>query len=187
MKLTKAFMILQTIGMYLSQIPLIAIFIIAIIDKENNLSSLSDLCGKTYRISLIVVTIIAIINIIISFLSIRKDYKDLSKFTMVLKLIQIPWYILNFFFSILVLIGLSNIFLFILTPIVFVIAVFSTYTYMISISSYEIIYLIKSLIKRKIEFNWIYILSLIFMFIFILDIPGSIIIYSKQKDIDANN
>jgi len=85
MKLTKAFMILQTIGMYLSQIPLIAIFIIAIIDKENNLSYLSDLCGKTYQISLIVVVIIAIINIIISFLSIRKDYKDLSKFTMILK------------------------------------------------------------------------------------------------------
>lgn len=186
MKLTKSFMILQTIGMYLSQIPLITIFIIAIVNKENNLSSLSDLCGKTYRISLIVVVIIAIRNIIISFLSIRKDYKDLSIFTMVLKLIQ-PWYFLNFFFSILVLIGLSNIFFLMLTPMVFVIAVFSTYTYMISISSYEIIYLIKSLIKRKIEFNWVYILSLIFMFIFVLDIPGSIIIYSKQKDIDVNN
>lgn len=181
MKLTKSFMIIQTILMYLSQIPLICMYIIALIDKDNNLTYLLDVFGLAFRISLVIVVLIAITNIIISFLSIRKEGEDLSKFTMILKLIQIPWYILNFFFSVLVILGLMNIFFFMLPPLVTVIAMLSTYTIMISISSYEIIYLIKGLIKKNIKFSWIYLLSIIFMLIFVLDIPGSIIIYSKQK------
>lgn len=99
MKLTKSFMIIQTILMYLSQIPLICMYIIALIDKDNNLTYLLDVFGLAFRISLVIVVLIAITNIIISFLSIRKEGEDLSKFTMILKLIQIPWYILNFFFQ----------------------------------------------------------------------------------------
>lgn len=87
----------------------------------------------------------------------------------------------KFLLSVLVILGLMNIFFFMLPPLVTVIAMLSTYTIMISISSYEIIYLIKGLIKKNIKFSWIYLLSIIFMLIFVLDIPGSIIIYSKQK------
>lgn len=46
MKINKVLMIIQTIGMYLSQIPIIAIFVIAAIDKNNELDNLFDIFGN---------------------------------------------------------------------------------------------------------------------------------------------
>lgn len=90
MKINKVLMIIQTIGMYLSQIPIIAIFVIAAIDKNNELDNLFDIFGNILWISMVVVTLLCAINIVCGFLSILKPPQDLSKITFILKIVHVP-------------------------------------------------------------------------------------------------
>ena len=188
MKLNKVFLIIQSVCMYLSQLPLWGILYLAIFDRNSELgNNLGDIFGLIFRIGNIITFAISFIHIPITL--IRRKNQDFSKTTMILKLIQIPWYVINYFFCILVFLGLCNPFLFMAIPLFLLISVLFTYTYMLSTSLPEFIsYLKMTSIKKELK-SAIGIISCVALLFFVIDVPGAILIYciTKSKDNEINN
>ncbi len=191
MKANKILMIIQTIGMYISQISILAIFIV--IDTHINtekVNAIADYLGDTYFICLVIILLISMINIVVALFSLKRPATDISSFVLSIKLIQIPWYITNFILTVLVLVGMMNPFLIFASPIFLILSVFITYLFMLSTSLPLVISTAKSM-KMKPSISTVpYILALISLFFFVLDVVGSICIYvskienEKQKKRD---
>ena len=174
--------------MYLSQLPLWGILYLAIFDRNSELgNNLGDIFGLIFRIGNVIVFAISFIHTPITLIR-RKD-QDFSKTTMILKLIQIPWYVINYFFCILAFLGLCNPFLFVAIPLFLLISILFTYTYMLSTSLLEFIsYLKMTSIKKELK-SVIGIIFCVALLFFVIDVPGAILIYclTKSKNDEINN
>lgn len=178
MKANKILLIIQTICMYLLHLPLWSILLIALLDRQNKLgNTISDTLGLFYRIGTLAVFIICILNILLAIISIAKPVKDMSNITMICKIIQVPWYVVNTIFCTIVFIGLCNPMLFMIAPIYFVISLLVTYCYMLSTSLPLFISYTRIAQKNMIPYSLLGKVSSIALFFFILDIMGSISIY----------
>ncbi len=181
MKANKILMIIQTIGMYISQISILAIFIV--IDTHINtekVNAIADYLGDTYFICLVIILLISMINIVVALFSLKRPATDISSFVLSIKLIQIPWYITNFILTVLVLVGMMNPFLIFASPIFLILSVFITYLFMLSTSLPLVISTAKSMKMKSSISTVLYILALISLFFFVLDVVGSICIYVSK-------
>ena len=175
MKANKITLIAQTIGMYVMHLPL---YIFLILFNIPSAAEFFDKVSGPLLISFFVLTAlvfpICIINAVFSVITVFKGEESPSKVSMVVKLALIPWYIMNFIICICLLSGMLNPFLFLAVPIVAAILICSTYIYMFSTSLPDIVYFINRLIKKKLKINALIIVSLVFLFIFCLDIAGGV-------------
>lgn len=177
----KTALILQTIGMYVMHLPLYAILILNKISMDVELQeAITRGLFVAFLVLLILMIPICLTNVIVSLKSALKDKVNPSKPTMAIKLCLIPWYALNFFIGYVFVSILFNPFLMIAIPFVIAILVTSTYTLMLSTSLGNIAYFIRNGIKRH-SVRPSTIVAVVFLFIFCLDVIGSIILYHKSK------
>ena len=175
-------LIILTVLMYLIQ--LVLIIGLACVPEENE-----DLGSLIVYISMIiggVALFVGIVNIILAVINFTRDTASPTKITMIIKLVLIPYYIVNFiFWGILILITI-NPFLLWLFPFFVVISVFFTYAYMISTSIHNLSYIFRLLKDKKIEATGIIVFVIISQFIFVLDIIGSIILFMLLEKNKSN-
>ncbi len=179
MKANKVLIIIQTILMYLSILSLLSTAFVNKSGLEKEIiSQINNILCISYLISLAILLLLCLVNIILGALSTLHEVKDSTKAVMICKIIQIPWFILNFVFCLIMIILMINPFLLIAAPIFLLLSVSSTYLFMFSTSSLDIFFLVKS---RKFFSSTTNLLSFIFLFIFVLDVLGSIFAYSSLK------
>lgn len=182
MKINKILVIIQTSLMYLS-LSLLYLPIILLFNK--NYDTVSDGKKIVFIIGFVIgiITALLAVSILIpSIISIfKKNNEDMTKLTMIIKLISIPWYIANYVFWVLIITGSLNPFLFIAIPFIIAISVINTYIYMLSISMNNICVLISELKNKNIKVKPLLIVGMVFQFIFCLDVLGAIFTYVEYK------
>lgn len=186
MKANKILLILLASSMYLSHIPLYiaatAIFFQDLFQFEGDLATPLFFTS----LGLMAVTLaIALLILVFSIISVFKGKETPSKVTMIVKLALIPWYVLNFVICACIIGGMMNPFLLWGIPLMMVIMVCTTYINMLASSLPDIAWFIRLLIKRKIKINGLVITSMVFMFIFCLDIAGGIMFYIGTKEVET--
>ena len=183
MKRNNIMLIIQTILMYLAHLPLYIGLILVRMPSNENLDKAIAILFLIGFILTIVILPIALVNLIMALAGAFNKKDNPCKTTMIVKLVLIPWYIMNFLFCVLIFAGFLNPFLFLFAPIVAVILIFNTYILMLSTSIFDIVYSIRNTIKNHLEINASLVFTNIFLFCFCLDIVGSIILYKKSKNI----
>ena len=183
MKINKTLVISQLVAMYIS---IILIYIPAIILLNNNNYTISNnpfnvmfIIGFAFTIIALLLSLAIIISSLI--ITIKGKSEDVSKFTLIIKLIAIPWYIANYVMWVLAVLGMLNPILFLAIPIVIALSMTGTYLFMISVSIHNLLPTFYLLIKKKIKLNPLLVIGIIFHFIFCLDILGAIFILINNK------
>jgi hypothetical protein len=167
--------------MYLSQIPLVIGFIL--------LRTVSNFSTNTYIITVMIYVVlmaitqlICLANLIIAAVNIANNkIASPYKFTMLAKIILIPYYVLNVFTMIYLLLPVANIFLFITIPAIIGINCTLTFLLMVGNGLHNISYLIKKYAKTK---DGRYIIYAVLHFMFIIDVATAIVLFVKEKDDD---
>ena len=127
MKRNKVMLIIQMMLMYLAHLPL---YIGLILIRVPNSEAYDDLIIKLFLIGFILTIVIlpfCLANLIMALAGALNKLDNPCKTTMIVKLLLIPWYIMNFLFCDLVLIGFLNPWLMIFTPVVICVLIFNTY------------------------------------------------------------
>lgn len=122
-----------------------------------------------------------IANGLFELLNIFNSKKNSIKKTFVIKIVLIPWYILNFFFWFLIAAGFCNPWLMLAVPIVIALGVGFTEFIMLLTSVDNIIYVIKVIIKKKAMVSKTTILAFVLHFVLCLDVIGAIMLLYKQN------
>ena len=180
MKANKVMPIIQVILMYVAQVPIDLGLIFFFTDTFTSSVMILFLVGIILT-SLVLMFCLA--SAIVSLTSIFTKPKDPTKTVMISKLVLIPWFIVNFYFCVLLFAGTLNPFLLILSPIVFAIEVSITYLLMITISIIDLAFVINKLKEKELTINKYLVFVNILLFIFCLDVLGSILLYKKMKSI----
>ncbi len=183
MKANKILMLIQTIGMYLSQITVLVAFIILDITiNTEKVNAIADHLGDAYLICMGVLLLISLINIIVPLFYLQKPAVNINRFAMNIKISQILWYIVNYILSLLVFLGMMNPLVWFAAPIYLVLAVLITYLYMLSTSMPLFLSYIRRMKWRKSASTVLSVLACISLFFFVFDVFGSIYLYLKDKD-----
>lgn len=128
----------------------------------------------------IVAVIFGILNVVFGIIQFYKPNSNVYKVTMISKLVLIPYYVINFIISVLLLIGMLNPFLILYAFIAIPLIVVITYATMFATSTYNLGYM-AYLVKRG-EKEWQeLIMHFIFHFIFVLDVISSMMLVFKLK------
>lgn len=181
MKSNKTMAIVQTILMYVAHMPIYFGLIFFLID------TLTNTIMALFLIGIILTGLVlsfCLASAIVSFISIFKKSDNPCKTVMISKLILIPWFIINFYFCMLLFAGTLNPFLLILAPIVAIIEITITYLLMVTISIIDLAYVINRLKSKDIKMSKYLVFINILLFIFCLDVLGSILLYIKTKEIE---
>ncbi len=129
----------------------------------------------------LIALIFGCINGIFAIYNVFRKTSSPSKITMILKLVLIPWYIQNIFVWLIIVAGFCNPFLMLGIPIIIFIGMSITYVYMICTSVQNLSYAAKLIKNKKIVITSWLVLSIIFHFIFVLDVVGSILFHFILK------
>ena len=179
MKANKILIIIQLSMMYLSQL----LMLIGVLQYETE--ELQHNMGYFLMAGLIVAIVVAVLSmglLVPSFISIfKKNNEDMTKFTMIIKLAAIPWYIVNFVVCSMVILGMLNPFFLMGIPLFAFIFVSTTYINMLAVSANNIGVIISELITHKIKSNGLLIVGMIFHFMFCLDVLGAIFTYVNYR------
>lgn len=184
MKANKILLILLAASMYLSHIPLyiaaFAIFFQDLFQFEGDLATpLFFTSLGLMGVTLVIATLITVFSII----SIFKGKESPSKVTMIVKCTLVPWFVLNFVLCFCIIGGMMNPFLLWGIPAMMAIMVCTTYVNMLASSLPDIAWFIRLLIKKKIKITPQLIVSIVFLFIFCLDIVGGVMYYISTKEV----
>ncbi|MDE5546084.1 MAG: hypothetical protein K2I88_01320, partial [Anaeroplasmataceae bacterium] len=118
---------------------------------------------------------IGFVNIIVAILHIFLKSQIPTRVTIIAKLSLIPWYIMNFIFWALAVVIFIHPFFLPIVPIILVLGISSTYFFMICTGVHNLSYVIKLVKNKELKLTGGIIVSIIFHFIFVLDIVGSYI------------
>ncbi len=187
MKANKILLILQTIGMYLMQSPLYVVMALSYANAPKE--TLDAWVGPMMVTSLVLAVLLiplCMANAVVSFVSVFAGRYSPTKVSMVVKLILIPWYVLNFLFAIILLSGFLNPFLVVAIPLVAVLLIGLTYFYMISTSFPDMAYLFYALPRGLIRSLPMAIVGFVFLFIFSLDVVGAILFHTAVKEAEPS-
>ena len=166
--------------MYLMHLPLYIFFVVELIPLDNEQLVRGLLIATLVLTALMVPVCIA--NIALSIISIFKGDVDVSKTVMKVKLALIPWYVMNFTMCVVFVAVLFNPFMMIGIPFVIAFFVVTTYFCMLATSLPDVGYYIRRvLIKKEEQISAGRVLTIICLFIFCLDVVGSILFYAKNK------
>lgn len=175
------FLIANTAIMYLRLAAIIALFVFF---RKGNMDEYLAAIGTLFVISIVLdITgmLMAIAGSIYAFIMIPTDLGSPYKMVMIIKLYQIPCYIGNYLYWVMVGAGFLNPWLFLAYFFIIGIGVVITYIYMISTSIPNLIYFFKSKILRlekTTPAEWV---AVVFHFIFCLDVIGAIMLYFLER------
>ena len=184
MKANKITLIIQTVAMYIMHLPLYALLIFMWTLKENDLQEpLMKAMFITFLVLALVIFPICILNYVLSIVSIFKGTYNPSKTVMICKLALIPWYIANLYICFAFVVSVfGNPFMFIGAPLAIAILVCTTYVYMLATSLPDVAFFINQMVRRKIKIRASFVFSLLFLFIFCLDIVGGIMFFVQTRE-----
>ena len=180
MKAQKATLIAQTIGMYLMHLPLYIFFILEFIGAGNE--ELLKWILTATGIMMAIVIPICIANIVLSVMSVFKGKNDPSETVMKVKLALIPWYVINFAIGAVIVAIFFNPFMMIGIPVVIAALMGMAYFCMLATSLPDVAQYLRKVRKDKTEkLIGARVLPVVFLFIFCLDVVGSVILYRRNK------
>lgn len=181
-KAPKIMLIMQAVFMYVVALLFIMAAVLAFTSKNNEYDDLvKGLFIWKFIINFIPLNL-AFVSIIIAFISIFKKGINPSKISMIIKLVLIPFYIINFVEWAILGIGSLNPFLFIIGFLAVAFGIFFTYVCMLGTSAYNIGYVFSLIRQKKIENKRLLITATVFQFFFGLDVLGSIMLYFLTKE-----
>ena len=170
--------------MYVGQIPLCIISLPIMLPDE---STIVENCGGLLLgiafSGMGIAFVICALLLAFSIVSIFKG-ENASRMTMIIKIVLIPWYIVNFILCVCLIGGMLNPFLMLTIPIAVFLMISTTYINMLASGLPDIAFFVHLLIKKKVELNATLIISILFMFIFCLDAIGGILFYIKTREIE---
>lgn len=181
MNSNKKMAIVQTILMYVAHMPIYFGLIFFFTDTFTSSVMALFLIGIILT-SLVLTFCIA--SAILSIISIFKKTYNPTKAVMISKIILIPWFIVNFYFCVLMFAGTLNPFLLIFAPVVAIIEISITYLLMVTISIIDLAFVINRLKSKELSMSKYLVFINILLFIFCLDFLGSILLYTKAKEIE---
>ena len=186
MNASKYTLIAQAVGMYVMHSPLYAILIVLRLPIGE--AAQNGWC-KGLLIASLVLTILlfpfCIANIVAASFSFLHGDFDPRGTTMRVKLALIPWYLLNFVIGFAFVGVLANPFLMVVIPIALALLIGTTCFYMLATSFPDVMFLLKRFVREKKPATATEIVSIVFLFIFCLDIIGSVIAYRLKKREEA--
>ena len=175
---------IQTIGMYLMHLPLYAVIVISVLSMD---VVLQESITKALLIASLVLMIlmipVCITNMAVTIISVFKGEYDPTKPIMIAKLSLIPWYVLNFIIGYVFVSIFFNPFMMIAIPVIIALLCSSTYMLMLTTSIGDVAYFVYSLTKKRWTIEASLLFAVILLFVFCLDVVGSIILYNKSKKI----
>ena len=181
MKFNKALLITQTILMYIVQIPFyIAVILLWASSDDKSMSAMGILLLVGIILE-IVITPICGVNIVFAIIGLIRGQNSPLKITMAIKLVLIPWFLVNAYVCIILLAGLLNPWLVWSVPVFLVIMVGFAYIMMLPTSLYDFGYLLRNMISKKMKKSKFMIFLMVCLFIFCLDVLASILIYAFEK------
>ena len=181
MKVQKITLIAQAVGMYVMGIPLYIFFITQMIPVDNE--ALANGLLKAAGILASIVSPVIIVNIVLSIVSLAKGEVDLSKTVMVVKLVLIPWYILNFAMGFILVGVMFNPFMMIGIPVVVTLLMSNAYFCLLGTSLPDVaLYIRNARLKKGKKKNGALVLVVFLLFIFCLDVVAGIILYLQNKN-----
>lgn len=125
---------------------------------------------------------LGLISLIFSIVGSVRGEAPLTKITVVLKAVMIPFFIINIVLWFFLMSGMMNPFLMLGIPVVAVLGVVLTYIYLLTTSLPDVIYTIAFTIKHKRKPSAKLVAGCVLSFFFVLDIVGSILIHRTLKD-----
>ena len=129
-----------------------------------------------------VAAVLGLVNLVFGFLQISRPAKDVYKTIMIIKLVLMPFFIINFVLCVLVAACLIMLpFIAIMGIILALLFMIMTYAIMIVTSVYNICYSLYRVRTLKHGFFGM-IVPFIFQFFFVLDCVGSILFYIKEQN-----
>lgn len=173
-------LILQVIIMY---IVCIFCFVIAFTIEEEMQNSLILTMYLLYGLCFVA----GFVNILVAILHIFLKSESSTMVTIIVKLSLIPWYILNFLFWLIAFVIMINPWFLPFAPVVLVVGVVSTYFLMICTGAHNLSYVIKLVKNKEATLTIQLVISIVFHFIFVLDIVGSFVLHSYLKKIENKN
>ncbi len=180
MKVNKITLIAQAIGMYVMHIPLYIFFIVGLLSSTDEAFVLGLI--KTSLILMAIVLPICIANAVLSIISIFKGNIDISKTVMKVKLALIPWYVINFAMCVILVAVMLNPFMMIGIPVVVALAIVAAYFCMVITSLPDVAYYLRKVfIEKEEQITSQKVVTIVFLFIFCLDIVGAIRFYRENK------
>ena len=183
----RTYLIIQVVLMYLAHLP---IYVGLIMLKLPISDSIIDKWVPILLLIGFVLTILilpySLVCLIMSIVSSFKSINNPTKSTMIIKLLLIPWFIINFFFCVLIFAGFLNPWMMLLAPVVAFILICITYIFMISTSVFDIAFVINCTVRKRLKIGAFSVLTIIMLFTFFLDVVASIILYFKTKNINKS-
>lgn len=179
MKNSKIILIVQAVVMYLIHIPFYICLILARV-TDLNLNVLGALIVAGLCANLIMLPV-CLVAIVFAVLNLTADYANPAKTTFIVKLVLIPWFVLNCVICFLLVAGFLNPWLMLAVSLLIGIEVFVTFVYTACSSLQTVAYTARQIIKKRLPVTPTVIVGLIFSFIFVLDIVGSYLLYSELK------
>lgn len=128
-------------------------------------------------------TLLGITALVLGITGAVKNEGPVSYITVVVKALMIPFFVINFLLWILGIGGMLNPFLMLGIPVVAFIGICLTYGYMLVTSLPDIVYTMIFCIRNKRKPSRLMVIGVIFEFIFMLDLVGSIMLHKAYKDI----
>ena len=128
-------------------------------------------------------TLLGITALILGIKGAVKNEGPVSGITVVVKVLMIPFFVVNFLLWFLAIGGMFNPFLMVGIPVVAFIGICLTYGYMLTTSLPDIVYTMIFCIRNQRKPSRLMVIGVIFEFIFMLDLVGSIMLHKAYKDI----
>jgi len=172
-------LIIQMALMYLTQLPFV-LAILSIMRYEASFEEVEPLL-KLGLIDGVCLFPVCAASVALGLIKGLKKKGNPLGITLCVKLLLIPFYIINFVICILLVGGFLNPFLMIALPLLIMIEIGITYVLMISTSIQSFTYILKALPSNHKRANPAIITGLIFLFIFSLDVIGIIMLNSEFK------
>ena len=177
MTASKIFTLLGVISVYALQIGVV--FPLRFVLRGESGTDINPffVCG-----AILVAAFFAVIGLILAIISgIRKE-APATVFSIVLKVIMIPFFIVNFLLWVLILLGTLNPFLIAASPFVILIGAVLTYLVLLMTSLPDIIFTLIELRLYKNRPRGLFVWGIVLSFFFVLDLVGAILLHKAFKD-----
>jgi len=178
----KTTLTIQTIGMYVMQLPLLVFLITSLMPMDPEFQETMGLVLlKAFLVLAAVMVLICILHAVVSVKSAIKGEEDPTKATMIAKLSLIPWYIVNLVLCIVFTSILLNPFMMVGIPIAIALFVWVTYMLMLSTSLPDIAFFVRKKIRKDASVDKATVVSVVLLFVFCLDVIGAILLFRRSE------
>ena len=177
----KTTQIIQTIGMYVMQLPLFTMLITLPMPMDPAFQEgFYRVLTVAFFVLLALMIPVCILNAVVSVKSAIKG-EDPTKVTVTAKLALIPWYIVNLAVCFVFASIFFNPFMMLAIPLVIAFCVFVTYVLMLTTSLGDITFFVKKKLQKDPSVRTATVVGVVCLFIFCLDVIGAIMLYRQSK------